>query len=679
MISKRAGTVWLLAAIALSASACNDGGGLHSGVAGDKALEDLSSKEIQKICDAANAFIDAALPPDLIARAACSQQALQSGDLETCQATMQLCLDALADAGTSASFSVGLPQQLGDLQCFTSTELASCKASVAELEGCLQNTFAAQSRALHAASCEALAGERVHVVDSASSPVCAALNKKCPGLASFSRRAEVPENPITNPPIGPTTPPVVGSSDCADLDLAYDGSDCASASCSRNVQCPCSSFSMSFGVCNSVQGCLSSLDCDVACNFVGSVYSCAQQSTCESDSDCGEFYCVTSGSRGTCSRGKGGDTCVDDQDCGSSDCQNDPNLGSLRCKGAASTGTNCSSDFECASGICALQPSTGTQRCSDGENGDPCSDSNDCQSKACVYSGSGYMCSDRATGSPCSSDNDCTSGRCAQGGRSASSCVEGMPGDACDSGSDCVSGRCVTSQTSFQSSCGYQPGDFCPLGVADCNGGCSVVQKSCGSADCSPKCGGGSCSSATLATWSTTDKSSSVTVSNGDLTAMASSYQVAVRATVGKSTGRWYWEVTADTTSSGYANVGVLTMTALLDYGIGNSSIAPGVGLSSSGSLSSSNGNSVTACAFSSGSVIGVALDLTSHMIYFSVNGLWQAGGDPSTSTGGIALGNSGETIHPAVSLGVGDVLTVNFGQSAFTNAPPSGFEAVAE
>jgi hypothetical protein len=257
-------------------------------------------------------------------------------------------------------------------------------------------------------------------------------------------------------------------------------------------------------------------------------------------------------------------------------------------------------------------------------------------------------------------------------------CIDGDAGDPCDSSSDCTSGRCVTSQVDFKSTCGYEPGQTCPDGIADCNGECRAQQSSCSDADCEAVCGGGSCSSATLATWSATDKDTNVTLSGGDLTATGASSQVAVRATVGKNSGRWYWEVSADSASSSQSAIGVLTMTALLDFGLGNS-VATGAGYTSSGSLSSSSGNSASTCAYTTGSVIGVALDLSARVIYFSVDGVWQAGGDPTTGGGGLPLGAGTEDVFPAVSLGFGDTLSVNFGQSAFAHAPPDGFEAVAE
>jgi hypothetical protein len=98
-----------------------------------------------------------------------------------------------------------------------------------------------------------------------------------------------------------------------------------------------------------------------------------------------------------------------------------------------------------------------------------------------------------------------------------------------------------------------------------------------------------------------------------------------------------------------------------------------------SGSISSSSGNSASSCPYMSGSVIGVALDLSARLIWFSVDGVWQAGGDPATGSGGLPLGAGNETVFPAVSLGINDVVSVNFGQTDFAHAPPDGFGAVAE
>jgi hypothetical protein len=512
---------------------------------------------------------------------------------------------------------------------------------------------------------------------------CMALDKKCPGLSSFDSRVVTVIPTMNEPDGGVTEPPPDGNVACDDLNLTYDGTDCVNTGCTATAQCSCRSTLMSFSACNPVRGCIESLDCDQACDASYSiVISCAQQNTCTKDSQCGSGFCVTPRgvSTGACSRGAPGDGCDSNDDCKSNSCMTDPSFGTMRCKGEMISGGSCMSDFDCTSGICVFDFRMGTMSCSDGENGDPCSDSTDCKSMACVFdsSTSSSRCSDRSTGSPCSSDSDCDSLHCAAAsGSTTSMCVEGKAGDPCDSSSDCTSGRCVTSQVTFAMTCAYEPGEACPDGVADCNGECRKKQLRCSEADCAPVCSGGSCGTATLATWSATDKEANVTLSGDDLTATGASSEVAVRATVGKTSGRWYWEVGTEASST-LTVIGVLTMSASLDFGIGNG-VATGAGYGMGGSLSSSSGNSASSCPYQSGSIIGVALDLSARVIYFSVDGVWQAGGDPASGSGGLPLGAGNESVFPAVSLGSNDVVVVNFGQSDFVNAPPDGFEAVAE
>jgi hypothetical protein len=182
-----------------------------------------------------------------------------------------------------------------------------------------------------------------------------------------------------------------------------------------------------------------------------------------------------------------------------------------------------------------------------------------------------------------------------------------------------------------------------------------------------------------------------VTLSAGDLTAAFVSpdvsYQVGditVRATIGKTRGKWYWEVqttkVADNTAIGIIN-GDATLASGLDaayvatgdtvYDVMIHTVVRSSVVGASPTLTFASG-----CAYGAGDVMGIALDMDSRVIYFSLNGLWQDGGDPENGAGGIAIAlAAGASAYPAVEVTHADVLTANFGQNSFDFAPPHGFE----
>ncbi len=59
-------------------------------------------------------------------------------------------------------------------------------------------------------------------------------------------------------------------------------------------------------------------------------------------------------------------------------------------------------------------------------------------------------------------------------------------------------------------------------------------------------------SSLVYATWSSTNKSSNITLTNGNLTftGIAGNNGIGI-ATIGKSSGKWYWEITVDSAAAG--------------------------------------------------------------------------------------------------------------------------------
>jgi hypothetical protein len=91
------------------------------------------------------------------------------------------------------------------------------------------------------------------------------------------------------------------------------------------------------------------------------------------------------------------------------------------------------------------------------------------------------------------------------------------------------------------------------------------------------------------------------------------------------------------------------------------------------------NGNPVTyGTTYTTGDVIGVALDSTAGKIYFSKNGTWQNTGDPVAGTNPALTGITGLQFPAAAlySLTGPHAVTGRFKLAGFSTAPPSGYSA---
>jgi hypothetical protein len=164
-----------------------------------------------------------------------------------------------------------------------------------------------------------------------------------------------------------------------------------------------------------------------------------------------------------------------------------------------------------------------------------------------------------------------------------------------------------------------------------------------------------------LGTWNPSDKSASVTLSNGDLTATnAGASWSSARSTVGKSSGKWYWEYTI--ASLGYVEVGAGISTSALDGRFVN---PWGTGW----------GGQSNVAGFGAGDVVQVAIDIDGGNIWVGKNGAWNGGGNPSTGANPFQTGVSG-TIYPMVTVYQAES-TVNLGASAFQYQPPVGFNGL--
>lgn len=139
------------------------------------------------------------------------------------------------------------------------------------------------------------------------------------------------------------------------------------------------------------------------------------------------------------------------------------------------------------------------------------------------------------------------------------------------------------------------------------------------------------------------------------------------RAIQSFSTGKWYWEIKITNIGSGGANeclVGIGTSAATLGNYLGSDTF--GWAYDSSGQKQHGSGPAYGA-TFTTGDVIGIALDLTAGTITFYKNGISQ----------GVAFTGISGTLFPMVSGGANAVMTCNFGATAFVYTPPTGFSGV--
>lgn len=175
----------------------------------------------------------------------------------------------------------------------------------------------------------------------------------------------------------------------------------------------------------------------------------------------------------------------------------------------------------------------------------------------------------------------------------------------------------------------------------------------------------------TYATWNPSDKSSLVTLSGGNLvanmTSAASNYFV--RSSIGKSTGKWYWEITinsATPTTDFFMPAGISQASENINDWMG---LTAGVSFTFEGGQFYQNGGALTnPGAWALGDIVGVALDLTvgSENVKFYRNNTLMI-------TVTIAAGTYYAGTGTYTTIGQ---TTANFGATPFIYSPPAGYNA---
>lgn len=183
----------------------------------------------------------------------------------------------------------------------------------------------------------------------------------------------------------------------------------------------------------------------------------------------------------------------------------------------------------------------------------------------------------------------------------------------------------------------------------------------------------------TYSTWNPSDKSTNITLSNGNLTALGNAGYANVRSYYGNSSGKWYWEVkVTDIPVSNIAySIGFGTAAADLDSFVPTGSLSyyySGV-LYDQGSLG--GGGGAYGDSYGLNDIIGVALDLDNGKCWFSKNGVWQKSGDPTDpNDANAAFSGLSNTFYSMLFLFGTDTHegTANFGPTTFSGTVPDGY-----
>jgi len=165
-----------------------------------------------------------------------------------------------------------------------------------------------------------------------------------------------------------------------------------------------------------------------------------------------------------------------------------------------------------------------------------------------------------------------------------------------------------------------------------------------------------------------------ITYSNGNLDATRSGGgQGGITNTLGMASGKWYWEVVYSTYGR---NFGITTNPA--GSTVGSEGVAgynggggTSIGLQTNGVLRTNGTAGSTYTSWTTGDVMGIALDMDGGNLYIYKNGTAMNSGSPVTT------GLTGSTWFFITSVESGASVVANFGQRAFAYTPPSGFKAL--
>ena len=162
---------------------------------------------------------------------------------------------------------------------------------------------------------------------------------------------------------------------------------------------------------------------------------------------------------------------------------------------------------------------------------------------------------------------------------------------------------------------------------------------------------------------------STATLSNGNLTIVVGTSATKVLATIGMSSGKWYWEYSY-TDLTGDGSCGIATAQTTIAAHVGSDAYSWGY-IAGTGNKANNSTSTAYGASYTTGNVIGVAFDADAGTLTFYKN---------NTSQGTAFTGLTSGPYFPAFgdnAAGSSSTLWTNFGQQPFTYTPPTGYNAL--
>jgi hypothetical protein len=168
-----------------------------------------------------------------------------------------------------------------------------------------------------------------------------------------------------------------------------------------------------------------------------------------------------------------------------------------------------------------------------------------------------------------------------------------------------------------------------------------------------------------IVTWDPNNKGSNITLSSDNYTVTINTINQGIRTTVGKSYGKWYWEVT-NVSGESAKFIGIASSTVSMSNGVASNA---NVRLYYGYNGTKNPGGKSYGASYTNGDIISVLVDLDNGTLEFWKNGVSQGISHTDIKTLG--------TIYPICTVGTSGgniVYYANFGQTSFSYTPPVGF-----